>query len=141
MKTLLLPLFGDHSDRLGLSTAVTLARVFSMHMDVVHIRGDPATIFSSIAPNGMGLALTAPSIVEQLEQQENARADRARHHYKVFCEKEKLPISEVPPGPRGVSVSWWEIKGNDVDVIEPRRVLRRQYGLSHAAMSGCSSIA
>jgi len=106
MKTLLLPLFGDHSDQLGLSTAVTLARVFSMHMDVVHIRGDPATIFSSIAPNGMGLALTVPSIVEQLEQQENVRAGRARNHYKELCNKEKLPISEVPPGPRGVSVSW-----------------------------------
>ena len=117
MKTLLLPLFGDHSDQLGLSTAVTLARVFSLHMDVIHIRSDPATIFSSIAPNGMGLALTVPSIVEQIEEQENARADRARHYYKAFCEKEKLPVSEVPPGPRGVSVSWREIKGNDVDVI------------------------
>jgi nucleotide-binding universal stress UspA family protein len=117
MKTLLLPLFGDASDQPGLATAGALACTFGAHLDVLHIRGDSAAMFSAIPPGAMGLGLVPPGLFEELEKLEESRAARAKRHYDNFCKMEKVPVAESPPGPDGPSACWREATGRDVDVI------------------------
>src|SRR5262249_9459296 len=116
MRTLLVPVFGDRSDRLGLSTATALARHFGMHIEVLYARDDPIPILPSNAPGQIGLAFT-PNLFDLLDKQEEARLRRARRHFKDFCEQEKVPVAGSPPGPDGASARWHEIAGNDVDLV------------------------
>jgi hypothetical protein len=41
IKTILVPATGDSGDPVCFATALTVARAFSAHIDVVHVRVDP----------------------------------------------------------------------------------------------------
>lgn len=117
MKTLLLPLFGEPIDQVTLSTAIALARRFSMHMDMIVARADATAVFSSVGSSALGLAFVTPTLLEEFETQEAARITRAMRHFTDFCRDEKVTATDEPPGPEGVSARWWEVRGSAADVI------------------------
>lgn len=117
MKTLLLPLYGEPIDQVTLSTAIALARRFSMHMDMVVARADATAVLSFVGSSALGLAFVTATLLEEFEKQEAARISRAMRHFTDFCRDEEVTATDEPPGPEGVSARWREVRGSTSDVI------------------------
>jgi nucleotide-binding universal stress UspA family protein len=117
IKTILLPLVGEETDRFAIETAVALARLFYAHMEFLFIRMDPVSVLLQAGAGCMGNELLAPGVLEELLAQERSRAGRATETFKASCERARIPTSLTPTRHAGVSASWREMTGNAVSVI------------------------
>jgi nucleotide-binding universal stress UspA family protein len=79
IKVILTPLFGVATDEVALSTAFAVAKKFSAHMDVMHVRADPRTMIPYIG-EGMSGAL----IEEMIASAEQQADERAKRVHKTF---------------------------------------------------------
>jgi nucleotide-binding universal stress UspA family protein len=93
IKVILTPLFGAPSDDAALATALAVARKFSAHIDVMHIRADPRTMIPYIG-EGMSGALIE-EMIASAEQQADERAKRVRQTFDDWCAKAALPMGEA----------------------------------------------
>src|SRR4029077_12606217 len=88
IKSILVPATGTETDLSSLRTALTIARDFSAHIDVLHVRLDAVDVAVSGA-SGQGGPLVE-HLVQQLEQDAHEREIRARRAFEDFCLCESL---------------------------------------------------
>ena len=107
IKVILTPLFGAPSDDAALATSLAVARKFSAHIDVMHIRADPRTMIPYIG-EGMSGALIE-EMIASAEQQAEERAKRVRQTFDDWCAKNALAQGESAAD--GPNCAWIEDTG------------------------------
>ncbi len=116
IKVVLTPLYGGASDATALAAALSVARRFSAHIDVMHVRADPRTMIPYIGEGMSGVLVE--EMVASAERQAGERAARARKLFDGWRAREKLPLADKPG--KGPSCAWVELVGR-ADVSVTRR--------------------
>ncbi len=116
IKVVLTPLHGGDTDSAALAAALSVARQFSAHVDVMHVRADPRTMIPYIGEGMSGVLVE--EMMASAEQQATERAARARKLFDDWRAQEGLPLAEQPGD--GPGCAWVELVGR-ADVMVARR--------------------
>jgi len=117
IKTILVPSTGDTSDIGCFDAALTIARTFVAHIDVLHVRLDPTEVLLAMPPEP-GAVPVSQDLMAQLEQDAAQREKTAREMFQDFCAREKLQMLDHPqPGGAAASAQWHVEKGNNASTI------------------------
>lgn len=116
IKVILTPLFGVPADEAALSTSLAVARKFSAHIDVMHVRADPRTMIPYIG-EGMSGALIE-EMIASAEQQADERAKTVRKTFDDWRDKTNLAMGDSAVD--GPNCSWIEDVGRADSCIARR---------------------
>src|SRR5690242_18505532 len=106
IKTILVPSPGDASDTGCFQAALTLARIFTAHIDVLHVRVDPIEVALAMPPEPGAVPLS-DDLMAQLERDAAQREATALRAFQDFCTREKLQTLDVPqPSASAASAQW-----------------------------------
>jgi len=89
IKVILAPLYGVPADEAALAAALTAARRFSAHIDVIHVRPDPRTMIPYIGEGMSGVLIE--EMIASAEQQAEERAVKVRKAYDRWRKTANLP--------------------------------------------------
>ena len=92
IKTILVPAIGSKTDVATFETALQVARSFSAHIDVLHVRLDTTEVAVAMASDIGGGGALAPQLIDQLEQEVRDREANAHRVFSEFCAREGLSI-------------------------------------------------
>jgi nucleotide-binding universal stress UspA family protein len=117
MKSILVPATGADTDRTSLRTALKIARDFSAHIDVLHVRLDAVDVAVKTA-SGEGGPLVE-HLIQQLEQDAREREERARRTFEDFCRRENLTLVDAPGNEptTGPSAQWHVATGDEASMV------------------------
>ena len=117
IKSILVPATGTETDLASLRTALTIARDFSAHIDVLHVRLDAVDVAVKTA-SGQGGPLVE-HLIQQLEQDARDREARARQVFEDFCRGENVLLVDAPGSESTASPSaqWHVETGDEADTI------------------------
>lgn len=118
LKTILAHLRGTNGDTATLAAALAVGRLFSAHIEALHIRPDIGSLIARTRPgtdefDGSAIA----DAVEQLQEQAAREAQRASDAYEAFCHKEDILRAEHPPGPNKPNAAFREVIGEEVELL------------------------
>lgn len=116
IKTVLVHLRGTKGDVATLTAALQVARPFAAHIECLHVRPDLAALISLARPailEGENDAIARAMRTVEKEAAESAQ--RALDSHLEFCAREGIPKSELPGGAGGLSASFREDIGSDVE--------------------------
>jgi nucleotide-binding universal stress UspA family protein len=105
IKTILVAATGSDADNAVFTSALAVARPFSAHLQMLHVRIDAAAMAVTMSSEGGGSALVG-GLLEGLEEDADRREQRSRDVFGQFCAREGLPIAEAPPAADGPSAQW-----------------------------------
>jgi nucleotide-binding universal stress UspA family protein len=119
MKTILVPTGGSDSDSSVFETALAAARLFSAHLQFVHIRISPgqAAAYTPHVDFASGPALW--DALGRLETDAERRSTASADHVRAFCMRTMVTVQDTPAPVAGVTASWHEEKDD-----APQRLLR-----------------
>jgi nucleotide-binding universal stress UspA family protein len=108
IKTILAPATGNPDDSITLDAALTIARAFSAHIDVLHVRVDPLDAAM------VGDAVMT-SIVDQIAREADEREAAVKRWFNDFCAREKVSVLDTPAPDQKTppSVQWHVETGDD----------------------------
>lgn len=112
IKTILVPMTGNAADMTATGAALDVARLFSAHLDFLHVRMDPGEVAAALASDVAG-GMVSVSLIESLEAEAKQREDRAQKSFQDFCAREQLPVGMAPQDPQGVSARWHREIGSE----------------------------
>lgn len=116
IKTILTAIAGDENDAAALAAALSVARPFGAHIDVLHARYDPVNTAVAMASDAGSGALTV-GLIDQLEADGRRREAAAKEGFERFCREAGLAIAAAPAGAQDASVTAeWHVEPGD----EPR---------------------
>ena len=117
MRSLLVPATGTQADLTALTTALKIARDFSAHIDVLHVRLDAVDVAVKVA-SGQGGPLVE-HLIQQLEEDAHERETRARRTFEDFCTRENVRLVDAPGCEPAVSPSaqWHVETGDEPDMV------------------------
>jgi nucleotide-binding universal stress UspA family protein len=123
MRSLLVPVTGTEADLTALTTALKIARDFSAHLDVLHVRLDAVDVAVKTA-SGQGGPLVE-HLIQQLEEEGHERETRARRTFEDFCNRENVPLVDMPGSEPTVSPSaqWHVETGDEPDTVASHGML------------------
>ena len=123
IKSILVPALGTETDLASLATALKIARDFSAHIDVLHVRLDAVDVAVKTA-SGEGGPIVE-HLVQQLEQDAREREARARRTFEDFCRRENLPLVDAPGSePTASPSAQWHIEtGDEADTVASQGML------------------
>ena len=104
IKTILVAATGDEPDTATLAAALTVARPFAAHLDVLHVRFDPASAALAMSTDAGTGGLTA-GLIERFEQDAAAREAKAHDLFTRFAGENGVPVTGAPQVP-GPSAEW-----------------------------------
>ncbi|MGE3782398.1 MAG: hypothetical protein AB7H71_06610, partial [Alphaproteobacteria bacterium] len=96
IRSILAAVTGDSTDVATFATALSVARPFGAHIDVLHVRADAIGAGIAMATGAGSGALTA-GLIEQLEAEALQREARAKTGFERFCADNGLTVSSTPP--------------------------------------------
>jgi len=110
IRTILVAATGDATDTATFAAALTIARSFGAHLDVLHVRSDPISAGVAMAAGAGTGALTA-GLIEQLEADAQQREARAKDGFTQFCARAGLAVPGAPPaGPGNAPSAEWHVE-------------------------------
>jgi nucleotide-binding universal stress UspA family protein len=112
IKTILVPASGDASDTGCLDAALTVARAFAAHIDVLHVRIDPVDVAIALTSEPSGAPLIE-EMIAQLEQDAAQREAATRRVFEDFCAREKLPVLDAPTSDGSAASAQWHVETGD----------------------------
>jgi len=115
-RRILVSLTGFESDGAALHTAYLLGRLFDAHLDCICARPGPGQAVIGASPFEIGTAMNAAELIADLQRENELRAKEARLSFEKFCDRWRVPQSEGPGMKSGVSASWRELTGDEVQV-------------------------
>jgi nucleotide-binding universal stress UspA family protein len=104
LKTILAAVTGSSDDAGVLAAALTVARPFAAHVDVLHVRLDATTVALAMTLDGGSGALTA-GLVERIEQEARDREATARATFESFCRDAGVAVAAAPDAATGAAPS------------------------------------
>ena len=111
MKMILVPLRGDGGDAALLDATFDVARRFNSHVEVLHVRPDPAEFLRATSMAFPGALRT--SVVELGQKQAEETAQQARASFEAYCASEGIKVLDKPPYDEGVTCAWVEATGKE----------------------------
>ena len=117
MKTLFVPSDGSNCFEAVLDTALAAARRFDAHIDVCHVRTDPADAIRHVAIGGSDMVHTA---FEEAERDAAERAKKIRATFEKYFIQNNIPIVQTAPSSGTVSVAWHDITGRVGPIVALR---------------------
>jgi nucleotide-binding universal stress UspA family protein len=114
IKTVLAPATGGDSDAATLASALTIAREFGAHVDVLHVRIDAAATALAMTMDAGSGAFTA-GLIGQLEAEAREREAKAADGFRRFCADAGLAVADTPTtgGSSGPSAAWHVETGDE----------------------------
>jgi nucleotide-binding universal stress UspA family protein len=107
VKSILVPLSGAESDRISLETASRVARLFSSHINAVHVQ---RSIVEQVATLTMGAGAISQEVWDTLAAESRNRETSARKQLDALCRNEGFAVLDEPtPGPP--TASWQSFVG------------------------------
>lgn len=128
IKTVLVAATGDAIDTASFAAALSIARPFGAHLDVLHARFDPVSTAIAMSTDAGSGALTA-GLIDQLEQDARRREATAHENFTRFCGDAGLgvpgaPSAEAPGAPSaewhvetGDEAGWMAAYGRTADLV------------------------
>jgi len=118
IKTILVPASGDPSDAASFAAALTIARAFSAHIDVLHVRVDPIDAAIAMSSEPLGASVMA-SLTDRIERDAAQREAAVKRVFDEFCEREKLALLDAPVAGQNASASaqWHVETGDDAGTV------------------------
>jgi nucleotide-binding universal stress UspA family protein len=104
IKTILVAATGNGVDTATFGAALSIARLYNAHLDVLHVRLDPVNTAVAMASEAGSGGLTA-GLMEQLEQDAANREARAKESFVRFCRDSGLAVTGDPSAGRGTAPS------------------------------------
>ena len=118
IKTLLVPIAGRDEDALALDAALTIARRFGAHIEVLHVAADPRDAVPFLGEGASG------ALIEQLmaaaSRESGARSEKARQTFDTWRGAANIPLVEQPGGSTQASVSYRQETGPEDEWIGGR---------------------
>jgi nucleotide-binding universal stress UspA family protein len=113
IKTILVPLAGVEGDKSRLLAALAVARRFDAHLDVLHVRPDPAQLVAAAASAAYGVTEVVAALLDQFEKDAQARLEAAQETFAAFVKSENLELRDHrAAGASAVSATWLKQTGN-----------------------------
>lgn len=109
VKTLLCPITGTAADRAALDAAAQLARRFSAHIDVLHIKPDASDMIPYLG-DGMAPGVIS-QIVEESERRAAEEAAKARATFDLWSREREIPEKATPDRSDAPSCAWRQETG------------------------------
>lgn len=106
IKTILVPSTGEQTDSGVFGAALSVARAFRAHLDVLHVRLDAVDIALRAASDSSGGRILVESLAAQLGREVRDREARAKHMFEEFCRRERLTLAESPATPEHLTAQW-----------------------------------
>jgi nucleotide-binding universal stress UspA family protein len=113
IKTILVPATGNDADLVSFRMALQVARQFTAHIDLLHVRLDPVEIAVAMAaePNG---GVLIEGVIEQLEQDAETREAKSKRVFDEFCAAEQLTLMDAPtPDASPAASAQWHVETGD----------------------------
>jgi nucleotide-binding universal stress UspA family protein len=105
IKTILVPATGTDADAASFTAALSIARRFTAHLDVLHVRVDPTEAASALVADVSG-AIVSANVIDHLEEESAQLEAKARASFDAFCRREQLVIDAAPSNPQAIAASW-----------------------------------
>lgn len=110
IKTILVAATGNESDAATFAAALAIARPFSAHLDMLHVRLDPVAIAVAMTTDAGGGALAA-GLIEQLETDSKERERKAHEIFTRFCGDAGLAAIGAPtPASVAAPSAGWHVE-------------------------------
>jgi nucleotide-binding universal stress UspA family protein len=116
IKTILVPATGSDLDIAVFRSALTVARAFAAHLEVLHVHVD-ATAIAATMVSDAGVGATVIGLVDQLEEDAGRREARARQSFQEFCARERLVLADTPIAQRAPSAQWLRQIGDQANWV------------------------
>jgi len=115
IRRILVPVRGDGKGEGVLDHAVSLARRFQAHVDVLHCRPRP----EDMLPFGVSVpAMLRKNILASAGTVADQEERKVKDRFDAYCERNDLTVVDGPPGPDDrVSLSWREESGKQAAVV------------------------
>jgi nucleotide-binding universal stress UspA family protein len=115
IRRILVPVRGDGKGEGVLDHAVSLARRFEAHVDVLHCRPRP----EDMLPYGVSVPpMLRKSILASAGTVADQEEHKVRDQFDAYCERNDLALVDGPPGPEDrLSLSWREESGKQAAVV------------------------
>lgn len=115
MKTILALTGGSETDTALFDTALAVARPLGAHLEFLHIRLNPgeAAAFMPHIEFARGPALRAA--LDRLQAEADKRSTTSARHFRRFCVREAIEITETPSHSHRLSAVWHEAQGDAVE--------------------------
>jgi nucleotide-binding universal stress UspA family protein len=115
VRTILVPVRGDGKGENVLDHALSFARRYSAHLDVIHCRPRP----EDLLPFGVSVpAILKKDILASAGTLADEEEKKVKGQFKDYCTRHKLTVVEAPPWPADrVSVSWRERTGKQAAIV------------------------
>lgn len=113
IKNILVPVAGVEGDKHRLLAALAVARRFDAHLDVLHVRPDPAQLVAAAASAAYGVTELVAALLDQFEQDAQARREAAEETFSAFVKSESLEVRDRrAAGASAASAAWLNQIGN-----------------------------
>src|SRR6266540_3673161 len=113
IKTILVPATGSDIDTGAFASALSIARAFGAHIDVLHTRLDAVDIAVRMTADAAGTPLIG-DLIERLEQDAAEREAKAKHLFENFCSGEGLAVLDGPTVQTGAApTAQWHVETGD----------------------------
>lgn len=105
IKTILVPASGTEADQASFAAGLAVARRFDAHLEILHVRVDPAETAVTMAAEGAAATLVS-GFIERLQAEADQCERQAKTRFDELCRAEHLAVSDAPPGPAAPSAEW-----------------------------------
>jgi len=116
-KTILAHLNGSECDAAVLQTSLVLAQIDGGHLECLRVSPDPAALIAQSPQFDVGMSMAVADTLQTIEKQGRDATRNANGRFLTFCKHEKIAEADTPPGPNGISATWREKTGDELDEI------------------------
>jgi nucleotide-binding universal stress UspA family protein len=136
MKTILVATAGTSQTGTALDTAIALGRLFDSHVECLRIHPDPAQMMAQAAGADMGSGMAVADMWQALQDDDVRHTKFARDVFDQTCAREKIALAERPTVSRGMSASWREETGDEIQQLVARARFNDVVVIEHPAGGG-----
>ena len=113
IKTILVPATGSDMDVAVYRSALTVARAFAAHLEVLHVQLDATAMAATTMALDAGGGATVIGLVDQIEEEAGRREAKARQTFQEFCARERLVLADTPIAQGVPSAQWLRQIGDE----------------------------
>ena len=114
IKTILVPAIGSDLDIAVFQSALTVARAFAAHLEVLHVQVDAMAMAAAMVSGGeVGTGATVIGLVDQIKEDAGRREAKARQTFQEFCARERLVLADTPIAQGVPSAQWLRQIGDE----------------------------
>ena len=107
IKSILVPATGSALDIAVFRSALTVARAFAAHLEVLHVHVDATAVAATMVSDaGIGIGATTIGLADQIEADASRREAKARQSFEEFCARERLVLADTPIAQGAPSAQW-----------------------------------